>query len=495
LASGTGIALQPATAFDTLAEPANAYKLFKFTSHHDSGMKKYSGNILVIDDDEHVLITSRMILKQYFANIETLDSPKTLDSKLRQQDYDVILLDMNFKAGITSGNEGIFWLTRISTISPQTQVVLQTAYGDIELAVKSIKEGAVDFLPKPWDKDKLVSTMINAYQQACARKENRELKTRQKALQEQLIQNHQSFIASDTSMRPVLQTIEQVAGTDANVLITGENGTGKEMVAQSIHQQSKRQDGPFIAVDLGSVPPALFESELFGHEKGAYTDAKEARIGKFELANKGTLFLDEVGNIPRELQIKLLTVLQGRTLTRLGSNKVIDLDVRVICATNSPIHELVQSGEFRQDLYYRINTIEIPLPPLRDRKEDIPLLARHYLEVYCKKYHKEVSMSDSLMDELSAYHWPGNVRELKHAFERAVILCTHPDLGIRDFQLSQSDAVRSRGNGVLNLNEVERNVIQQALRKCNGNLTRTAEELGIGRSTLYRKLEEYGISP
>lgn len=457
-------------------------------------MKKYNGNILIVDDDDHVVLTSQMILKQYFENIETLSSPKTLESKLKQQEFDVILLDMNFKAGITSGNEGIFWMNRIQSLSPQTQVVLQTAYGDIELAVKSIKEGAVDFLPKPWDKEKLVTTVLNAYKLACSRKENRDLKNKQHELQKQLNPDHQVFIAASSAMQHVLQTIGQVATTDANILVLGENGTGKELVARAIHNQSSRADEPFITVDLGAVPATLFESEMFGHEKGAFTDAKESRMGKFELANKGTLFLDEIGNLPLGLQVKILSVLQTRTVTRIGSNKSVGLDVRVICATNTPLHELVTKGVIRQDLYYRINTVEIHLPPLRDRKEDIPLLLNHYLEQSCKRYHKKLSVDPSLENQLARYQWPGNIRELQHAVERAVILSTHSELSIKDFQLNNNGAIRPDENKNLNLVEMEKDVIKLALKKCNGNLTQTAETLGIGRTTLYRKMEEYGIS-
>ncbi|MBX7126696.1 MAG: sigma-54 dependent transcriptional regulator [Cyclobacteriaceae bacterium] len=456
-------------------------------------MKQYPGCILIVDDDEHVLITARMILKHYFENVETLPSPKTLESRLKQQDLDVVLLDMNFKAGITSGNEGIFWMNRIQQLSPQTQVVMQTAYGDIELAVKSIKEGAVDYLPKPWDKDKLVTTMLNAYQQATARKENRELKTKQKALQQHLNQNTHSFIATAPSMQSVLLAIEQVAPTSANVLILGENGTGKEVVARAIHQQSDRADEAFISVDLGAVPSSLFESEMFGYEKGAFTDAKETRVGKFELANKGTLFLDEIGNLTQDLQVKLLSVIQSRTVTRLGSNKPIALDVRLVCATNSPILEQVQQGSFRQDLFYRIKTVEIHLPPLRERKEDIPLLVDHYLDEYSKRYHKSLKPDPSLLQHLERYHWPGNIRELQHAVERAVILSKDPVLTVNDFQLVPQ--VESNGGAkTLKLTDVERDVIREAVRKSNGNLTKAAEELGIGRTTLYRKMEEYGIS-
>jgi two-component system response regulator HydG len=456
-------------------------------------MKKYAGNILIVDDDEHVLLTSKMILKNYFENIDTLLSPKTLESNLKQTDYDVVLLDMNFKAGVTSGNEGIFWMTRIRQISPQTQVVMQTAYSDIELAVKSIKEGAVDFLPKPWDKEKLVATVINAYTQAKARKENKELKSRHKALQHHLNQNHQVFIASSAAMENIVHAIKQVAATDANILLLGENGTGKEVVARAIHNQSNRADEAFISVDLGSVPATLFESEMFGHEKGSFTDAKETRIGKFELANKGTLFLDEIGNLSADLQVKLLSVIQSRSLTKIGSSKVVQLDVRIICATNAPIYEMVKSGTFRQDLFYRIKTIEIKLPPLRERREDIPLLTKYYLEEFSKRYNKDVELDDILLQKLANYSWPVNIRELQHAVERAVILGKGPLLKAEDFQLSPT--VESDNDlTTLNLSDVEKNVIKHALKKCNGNLTKASEELGIGRTTLYRKIEEYGLS-
>jgi DNA-binding NtrC family response regulator len=457
-------------------------------------MKKYQGFILIVDDDDYVLTTSRMILKHYFEHIETLSAPKTLETRLRQQQFDVILLDMNFKAGSTSGNEGIFWMNRIRILSPQSQVVLQTAYGDIELAVKSIKEGAVDFLPKPWDKEKLVTTMINAYQQASARKENRELRSRQKALQDHFNQDHRPFIATAPSMNPVLTAIEQVAATDASVLILGENGTGKELVARAIHQQSERANEPFIIVDVGALSHSLFEAEMFGHEKGAFTDAKETRIGKFELANRGTLFLDEIGNLPADLQVKLLSALQNKTVSRIGSNKIIEADVRIICATNAPIYELVANGTFRQDLLYRIKTVEIHLPALRERTEDIPTLIEHYIDAFSKRYHKTFEIDSDLIHELTRYSWPGNVRELQHAIERAVILGKNQILTIEDFQLMPLNKDNHLVTGTLNLMEIEKDIISKALMKCDGNLTHTAEELGIARTTLYRKIEEYGLT-
>ncbi len=455
-------------------------------------MKKLQGSILIVDDDEHVVLTSRIILKEHFETIATLESPKTLETKIKQQDFDVVLLDMNFKAGATSGNEGLFWLKRIQLLSPQSQVVLQTAYGDIELAVRSIKEGAVDFLPKPWDKEKLVTTCVNAYRQSQARREGRETNLRDMAPVNFNLE-HSSFIASAPSMQPVLHAISQVAGTDAAVLILGENGTGKELVARAIHSQSSRANGPFVAVDMGALASTLFESEMFGHEKGAFTDAKETRIGKFELANSGTLFLDEMGNLAADLQIKLLSALQTKVITRVGGNKTISLDVRVICATNAPIYELVRDGSFRQDLFYRIKTIEIPLPPLRDRKEDIPDLFRFYFNHYQQRYQKQLEVSEEIMQRLVRYHWPGNIRELQHAVERAVILCKDSRLTLDDFQLV-NDHHNGNSFSTLNLADVEREVIRKAIHKNQNNLTKAAEELGIGRTTLYRKLEEYGIA-
>ncbi|MCE7861924.1 MAG: sigma-54-dependent Fis family transcriptional regulator [Bacteroidetes bacterium CHB5] len=457
-------------------------------------MKKYPGLILIVDDDDHVVISSRMLLKQYFEQIASLNSPKSLESFLKQNEVDVVLLDMNFKAGITSGNEGIFWMNQIRNLSPSTQVVLQTAYGDIELAVKSIKEGAVDFLPKPWDKEKLVTTMLNAYQQAIARKENHQLKSKQKALQAHLLNDTTPFIAGAHSMQPILNSIDQVARTDASVLILGENGTGKELVAKAIHQKSDRSEGPFIVVDVGAIPPNLFESEILGHEKGAFTDAKETRIGKFELANKGTLFLDEIGNLPLDLQVKLLSVLQTKVVTKIGSNKPIEVDVRIICATNAPIYDLVASGNFRQDLFYRIKTIEINLPPLRERTEDIPTLFQYYVDLFSKRYKKSLEIDANLMHELTGYKWPGNIRELQHAVERAVILCRDVQLSTSDFQLIHTLEDNTGKLNSLNLVEVEREVIVQALRKFGNNMTKAAEELGIGRTTLYRKMNEYGLS-
>jgi DNA-binding NtrC family response regulator len=326
-------------------------------------MKKYPATILIVDDDEHVLFTCRMILKDYFEHVETLADPKTLESFLRNRNVDVVLLDMNFKAGVTSGNEGLFWMSRVQVISPRTQVVLQTAYADIALAVKSIKEGAVDFLAKPWDKENLVSAATAAWKLAVNRKED--LAAKGESLGKAFFPERDIVMGCSDSMRRVWETVSHVAPTEANVLLLGENGTGKEVVAAMIHHMSKRAQGPFASVDLGAIPSTLFESEMFGHEKGAFTDARDARAGKFEQANKGTLFLDEIGNLPVGQQVKLLSVLESRTVTRLGSAKATPFDVRIICATNARLPNLVQAGLFRADLYYRIKTVELVLPPLR----------------------------------------------------------------------------------------------------------------------------------
>jgi two-component system, NtrC family, response regulator HydG len=447
-------------------------------------MKKLNANILIVEDDEHVVVTSKMILKQYFESIDSISTPKTLESALRLKEYDVILLDMNFEAGVTTGNEGLYWMNRIRSISPQSQIVLHTAYGDIELAVKSMREGAVDFLPKPWEKEKLVSTIRNAFTLSRSKKENKEKITGDGIV----------FIAESSAMKKIKEAVEQVASTDANILILGENGTGKEVVARSIHSQSTRRKDPFVAVDLGAIPHSIFESEMFGYEKGAFTDAKESKPGKFEIAHKGTLFLDEIGNLPFEMQVKLLSVIQNHSCSRVGSNKMSAVDTRLICATNAPLHHLVKDGKFRQDLYYRIRTIEIVLPPLRDRKEDIPLLLDHYLKEFNQRYKKKSKLDNVTLRGLLNYHWPGNIRELQHAVERAVILGKTEVLSMDDFQLTPmltGDVEVERPS--LNLSAMEKELIKKALDKCSGNLTKASEELGIGRSTLYRKMEEYGI--
>ena len=451
------------------------------------------GSILLLDDDPDVLFTARMVLKQQYGEVHTEQDPNRIADLLQSRHYDVILLDMNFSPGVTSGKEGLHWLRQIRQLDSAAQVVMCTAYGDIQLAVDAMKEGAIDFLVKPWEKEKLLATVRAVFQLSQSAKEVTSLRSRQKVLHQALEEPYAEMISVSPAMQAVEATIAKVAPTEANVLILGENGTGKELVARALHRLSDRAGEVFIKVDLGALSESLFESELFGHVKGAFTDAREDRPGRFEVASGGTLFLDEIGNLSLPLQAKLLTALQSRQVTRLGSNKPVPLDIRLISATNMPLHQMVAEGGFRQDLLYRLNTVEINLPPLRDREEDIPLLARHYLGVYGRKYQKgEVQLSREALRSLQKYAWPGNIRELQHALERAVILADRPLLQPADFALSPGPSkVRSRDS--LNLESLEKVAIQQAIQKHGGNLSKAAEELGFGRSTLYRKLTKYDL--
>ncbi|MEL7001964.1 MAG: sigma-54 dependent transcriptional regulator [Bacteroidota bacterium] len=458
-------------------------------------MAKKNGSILILDDDPDVLITAKFILKSEFSRVVTESTPNRLHTLIKQEDFDVVILDMNFKAGDTSGNEGLFLLREITKLSPDTQVVMNTAYGDIQLAVECMKEGAIDFLVKPWEKEKLLSTVRNVFELKKSKKEISTLKDTQEVLSKDMDKQVGELIGSSKGMEVVFDNISKVAGTDANVLILGENGTGKELVARAIHNASKRARNAFVKVDLGAITPTLFESELFGHIKGAFTDAKEDRSGRFEIANKGTLFLDEIGNIPMEMQSKLLSALQNRTINRVGSGKTISVDIRLVCATNMPIYEMSENEEFRQDLLYRINTIEIELPPLRDRQEDIGLLVNHFLQLYGEKYEKPGrKVNTATLKKLKSYPWPGNVRELQHAVERAIIMSSTEVLEPEDFLIKKT--VRKSASNLtesLNVEEIEKEAIKKALDKNKGNLTSAAKELGMGRSTLYRKMEKYGI--
>lgn len=460
-------------------------------------MEKQDGNILIVDDDQAVLYTARLILKQHFTHVQTEGSPSQIAKHLAQQAYDVLLLDMNFAQGKTSGEEGLFWIRQVRELDPKVQIVVTTAYGDIELAVTAMKEGAVDFLTKPWEKEKLVATVTSVCQLSRSKGEVEKLKRQQQTLSQDLDSAFAEIISESEAMQPVFDTIEKVAQTDANVLILGENGTGKELVARAIHRTSLRAQQPFIKVDLGTLSETLFESELFGHSKGAFTGAVEARAGRFEVASGGSLFLDEIGNLSPTLQAKLLTAIQSKQIIRVGTNQTIDVDVRLISATNQPIYGLSEGNDpqFRQDLLYRINTVEIELPPLRERPEDIPLLVNHYIKVYAKKYQKQLDpIQPRVAASLQGYHWPGNVRELQHAVERAVIMSNHTKLEASDLlvdnkrQKSPPPKITS-----LNMDEVEERAIREAIRKHRGNLSKAAEELGLGRSTLYRKMKKYGI--
>jgi len=458
-------------------------------------MKNRVHKVLILDDDPDVLLAAQLLLKQNTYVVKTESDPGALPSLLKNDSFDVILLDMNFTRDVSSGKEGFYWLDKILEIDPSSVVILITAYGDVEMAVKAIKAGATDFILKPWQNEKLLATLSAALALKDSRNEIEQLLFRQQQMQSDLGRGFRGFVGTSPLMLSVFETIKKVAGTEANVLILGENGTGKELVARELHRQSARNNEVFISVDMGALHSGLFESELFGHVKGAYTDARENRAGRFEIASGGTLFLDEIGNLPLALQAKLLTVLQNREVTRLGSNKALPVDIRLICASNMPLHAMVARKEFRDDLFYRIQTVEIQLPPLRDRREDVPLLVDYFLEVYCHKYGKPMKqIAPASMKHLEQYHWPGNVRELQHAVERAVIMSEVAILQPSDFLFT---AQRSGTAGLpasrLNLDELERAAIQKALNKHDGNISHAARELGLTRAALYRRLEKYGL--
>jgi DNA-binding NtrC family response regulator len=457
---------------------------------------KEIGKILIIDDDEDVLLAAKMLLKKYADEVIIEKNPKKIPFLLNDDVYDVILLDMNFSKDITSDKEGFYWLNQILEKDPSAVVILITAFGDVEMAVKALKEGATDFVLKPWQNEKLIATISTAAKLKKSYNEVDQLKQTKKALQEESNQRFKEMIGESAAIKHVYNIIDKVAGTDANILILGENGTGKELVARAIHQRSHRSDNVFINVDMGAITETLFESELFGHKKGSFTDAKEDRAGRFEVANGGTLFLDEIGNLSLPLQSKLLTTLQRREITRIGSNKVVPIDIRLICATNMPIYDMVSENTFRQDLLYRINTVEIQIPPLRDRTEDIGLLADHFVDMYCKKYRKNPkSLPSSTLKRLEKYKWPGNIRELQHAIERAIIMSEKSALQPEDFFfLSQTnDGMDEPANETLDLDEVEKNTIKKAINKNGGNISKAAKELGLTRASLYRRLEKHGL--
>jgi DNA-binding NtrC family response regulator len=453
------------------------------------------GKILAVDDNEDILFALKLLLKQHVETIDTLNSPEQLPAVLKKELYDVILLDMNFTKDAISGQEGFYWLDKILEIDPMAVVVFITAYGDAEKAVRAIKSGATDFILKPWQNEKLLATISSSVKLRRSRMEANTLRTRQKSITAVYDQPFQDFIGSSQEMQRVFATIQKVAQTDANVLILGENGTGKELVARALHRNSARKDEVFISVDLGSIAETLFESELFGHEKGAFTDAKGEKQGRFEISSGGTLFLDEIGNLSLPLQSKLLTVIERREVTRVGANKPIPIDVRLICATNNDLYDMVSRGVFRQDLLYRINTVEVHLPPLRDRIDDIPLLANHFLKQYSKKYKKSIrSISGAGIKKLNQYSWPGNVRELQHAIERAIIMSEGDQLEPDDFLLStpikKNDDL---GLTTYNLDEVEKTIISKVLKQAQGNITQAATELGLTRTSLYRRMEKYDL--
>lgn len=459
-------------------------------------MNKYKmkkGCILIIDDNKNVLSALRILLDNYYEEVILLPSPNTLVYTLKEKNPDIVLLDMNFSAGINTGNEGLFWLSEIKKVDPEIPVVLFTAYADIELAVKALKQGATDFVVKPWDNTKLLVTLQSAYELRVSKKEVKKLREKQSVLNQELNKDDICWGQSEP-MKNLLSLINKVAQTDANILITGENGTGKELIARKIHYSSQRANETLISLDIGSITESLFESELFGHVKGAFTDARTDRAGKFEAADKGTLFLDEIGNLSYPLQAKLLTALQSRQVVRVGDNKPIPVDIRLISATNKDLFESVKAGEFREDLLYRINTIHIEVPPLRERKEDIVLLADFFLNRFSKKYNKpDMVLSDKAIAKLEGYTWPGNVRELQHAIEKAVILSDSNILQDYDFH---TRAVEDRASVIdsISIEEMEKILIEKSLKKHNKNISVVAEELGITRPTLYNKMKKYGIS-
>ncbi len=458
-------------------------------------MSEKIGKILAIDDNEDILFALKLLLKNHVEQIQTETDPSLIPELLHHNNYDVILLDMNFTQDAISGQEGFNWLKKIIEIDPDAVVVFITAYGDAEKAVKAIKSGATDFILKPWQNEKLLATISSAIKLHRSKNEATNLKTKQKEISAIQDQPFHEFIGNSPEMQQVFTTIKKVAKTDANVLILGENGTGKELVARALYRNSLRKDEVFINVDLGSIAETLFESELFGHAKGAFTDAKKDKPGRFEIASGGTLFLDEIGNLSLPMQAKLLTVLERREITRVGSTTSKPIDVRLICATNNDIHQMVDEENFRQDLLYRINTVEIHLPPLRERVTDIPLLAEHFIGIYSKKYRKKIKgINAEAMKKLSQYQWPGNVRELQHAIERAIIMSDSDTLQPDDFILSsRKDKVGELELDTYNLDDIEKTVIEKVLKQNQGNVSQAASMLGLTRTSLYRRMEKYGL--
>ncbi len=459
-------------------------------------MSKINARLLIVDDDTDILLAAKMFLRQSISIVHSEKNPQNIPNILKNENYDVILLDMNFSRDATSGKEGFHWLNVILDHDPAATVIFITGYGDIELAVQGVKEGATNFVLKPWDNKKLLATIQASLRIRESKVELENLRSKQKVFIADQNQHHSNLIGSSQSMQKVMKIAYKVASTDANVLILGENGTGKEVVARAIHRASNRRDNVFISVDLGAITESLFESELFGYKKGAFTDAKEDRAGRFEVANGGTIFLDEIGNLSHGLQSKLLSVLQSRKVIRLGSNKEIPIDVRLICATNMPLYQMVNENKFRQDLLYRINTVEIKLPPLKERLEDFAPLIEHFIETYSHKYKvPKKRIGAGTMKRLQKHDWPGNIRELQHAVERAVILGESTVLEPQDFFITESEKKSSDdfNPDTLNLEEVEKVLVRKVIDKYGGNISRAAKELGLTRASLYRRIEKYGL--
>lgn len=447
-------------------------------------MQLKNSKILVIDDDPDVLIAMRILLKSHVAEIVVEKNPGNIPSLVSEKAFDIVILDMNFNGLVNTGNEGIFWLNRIKELSPETDVILITAYGEIDLAIRSLKQGASDFVVKPWQNEKLMDSIS----QMLKKKKKPGTPIRAKA-------GETRIIGESEEMQNVFSKIQKIAPTDANILLLGENGTGKDLIARAIHESSDRRDKPFVKVDVGALTSTLFESELFGYKKGAFTDAREDRKGRFETANGGTLFLDEIGNISLRQQARLLTVLQNRTVTPLGSNEAIPVDIRLICATNLRISELSDESKFRKDLIYRINTVDVIIPPLRSRGTDVTLLTRYFLDFYSEKYAKgPFGMEKEFLDKIKSHSFPGNVRELQYVVERAVIMAENEVLKAEDLSFSAIEAASEmQESGDMRLETVEKNTILKVIDKNRGNISKSAKELGITRAALYRRLEKYDL--
>jgi DNA-binding NtrC family response regulator len=451
------------------------------------------GNILIVDDNKSIISTLEILLGPEFDEVKGITNPNQIPTELRETDYNLVILDMNFQAGINTGNEGIFWLNQIKKSHPDISVVLITAYSEVELAVKALKQGATDFVPKPWDNNKLMATVKAAIQLNLSKREVGHLKQKQQGLKQELNRDQKYIIGSSPQLMKVMSMVRKVAKTNANILITGENGTGKELIAREIHRLSLRYREVLVSVDMGAISETLFESELFGHVKGAFTDARENRAGKFETAHKGTLFLDEIGNLSFHLQAKLLAAIQNREFMRLGSDRTIPVDIRLICATNKKLEHMVEEGLFREDLLYRINTIQIEVPPLRDRGNDIIVLADFFLKKFASKYEKHnLKINQAAQEKLVQYVWPGNIRELQHTIEKAVILSDSMVLKPEDFFFKQILSTKFDDDH-LTIEEMEKRMILSTIEKNAGNMSLAAEKLGITRQTLYNKIKKYDI--
>ncbi|MBB1299883.1 MULTISPECIES: sigma-54-dependent transcriptional regulator [Pseudoalteromonas] len=464
---------------------------------------KHTGSLLIVDDNPDILIAARLLLKQHYQSVKTTDNPFEIagiinEQRKADQPIDVILLDMNFTQDSISGKEGFYWLKKIIEQDANIVVLLMTAYGDMQLAVDAIKAGASDFIAKPWQNEQLLGAVAAAFSHAKDKQQVGKL-TRQKDGLNQVLNNQPfEFLGQSAAMQQIFTTIEKAAQTDANILITGESGTGKELTAHAIHQASMRHNQTFMSLDMGAVAQNLFESELFGHKKGAFTDAKSDRIGKFELAQGGSLFLDELGNLPLEHQAKLLAALQNRKITPVGGSKAVDIDIRLICATNDNLDQAVAEGRFRQDLLYRINTVEIRLPALRERSDDIPMLADYYLNHFAQKYKRNLTIKTHDMSLLCQYAWPGNVRELAHAIERAVILSDGDNLDVSSVIGSTGATNHTTTNDneaydTFDLEILEQRTVRAALTHYQGNVSHAAKALGLTRGAMYRRLEKYGL--